>query len=227
ALGFLSIKSAAAQQLLPNSAQLDQGISVSYPTGWSIGQPTLHSWVLLNVPSAQLQSVVPTSQVAIGYLIRVSNADAVSQLTQYENESSVTPTLLTIGGWPAFQRVQLVARHQPGEGERGPFPDPQTVNITTAVAAGNLLVRLEGSLPSDANQQLQSLVLAIGQSLTFSSTGVTIQVQGELKKLQNSTSPATSTGGTGAPAQASALTGSAKSQALIAYADPPIFALQQ
>jgi uncharacterized repeat protein (TIGR01451 family) len=227
ALGFLSIKTAAAQQLLPNSAQLDQGISVSYPSGWSIGQPTLHSWVLLNVPSNQLESVVPTSQVAIGYLIRVSPADAVSQLTQYANESSVAPTFLTIGGWPALQRVQLVARHQPGEGERNPFPDPQTVNITTAVAAGNLLVRLEGSLPSDANQQLQSLVLAIGQSLTFSSTGATTQVQGELKKLQNSTSPATSTGGTGAPAQASALTGGAKSQALIAFADPPIFPLQQ
>jgi hypothetical protein len=28
ALGFFSVKSAAAQQLLPNTAQLDQGISV-------------------------------------------------------------------------------------------------------------------------------------------------------------------------------------------------------
>lgn len=227
ALGFLSVKSAVAQQLLPNTAQLDQGISVRYPSGWSIGQPTLHSWVLLNVPSNQLESVVPTSQVAIGYLIRVSNADAVSQLTQYANESSVAPTFLTIGGWPALQRVQLVARHQPGEGERNPFPDPQTVNITTAVAAGNLLVRLEGSLPSDANQQLQSLVLAIGQSLTFSSTGGTTQVQQELKQLQSSTGAATSTGGTSKPAQASALTGGAKSQALNAFADPPIFPLQQ
>jgi len=167
-IGFLSIEG-TAQQLLPNTLLLDEGISVRYPDGWSVGQPAMHSWVLLNVPADQQQTVEPTVQVAIGYLVRTDADDALSQLTEYENESATPPTLLTIGGWPAFQRVQLVDRSQPGE--RPLFLDPQVVQITTAVAASNLLVRLEASLPSDANQSLQALVLAIGQSLTFSSVG--------------------------------------------------------
>jgi hypothetical protein len=184
-LGFLSTGS-RAQQLLPNTLQIDEGVSVSYPDGWSVGQPAMHSWVLLNVPANQQQTATPTAQVAIGYLVRPSADDAVSQLAQYANESSVSPTQLTIGGWPAFQRVQLVDRQQPGDGPL--FADPQTVEITTAVAANNLLVRLEASLPSDADQTLQGLVLAIGQSLTFNSNGGITQ---KLKK------PGSSPGGRG------------------------------
>ena len=59
------------------------------------------------------------------------------------------------------------------------------VQITTAVAADNLLVRLEGDLPSNADQQLKDLVLAIGQSLMFHSAGNPAQVQQELNKLQS------------------------------------------
>jgi hypothetical protein len=221
-LGFLSIAS-AAQQLLPNTAHLDDGISVRYPDGWSLGTPAQHSWVLLNVPGSELETVVPTAQVAIGYLLRPDAASAVSQLTQYANESSTKSTFLTIDGWPALQRVQLVKRHQPGEGERPPFADPQMVNITTAVAAGNLVVRLEGSLPSNANQQLQSLVLAIGQSLTFSSPGGGPQIQLDLKQLRNAATPPTAPKGNANLADHSALSTGSNIPAFMPAVSPPVF----
>jgi hypothetical protein len=106
----------------------------------------------------------------------------MNQLAEYAKESSQPSTFLAIGGWPALQRVQLVKRPQPGNAPM--FPDRNMVQITTAVAAGNLLIRLEGDLPSDADQQLKDLVLAIGQSLMFQSIGNPAQVQQELDKLQ-------------------------------------------
>lgn len=176
-----------AQAALPYSATLydKKGISISYPDGWSLAQPSLDSWVVLNVPPDQQDTQVPTVRLSIGYLERPDHGDALSQLAEYANESSVSPTFLVIGGWPAMQRVQLVERRFPGDQEDEFFRDVDMLQITTAVAADNLLVRVEGDLPSWADQQLQSLVLSIGQSLAFSSTGDPAQVQQELNQLMN------------------------------------------
>ena len=161
-----------------------KGITLRYPGNWSVGQPTLNSWVILNVPAGHQEAVKPTVRVVIGYLDRTDHADAVSQLAEYAKESSQPSTFLAIGGWPALQRVQLVKRPQPGNAPL--LPDRNMVQITTAVAADNLLVRLEGDLPSNADQQLEDLVLAIGQSLVFQSVGNPGQVQEEVNKLQSS-----------------------------------------
>src|SRR5439155_4700944 len=160
-----------------------KGITMQFPEGWSAAQPTLNSWVILNVPADQQDTATPSVRVLIGYLDRPDHADAVRQLAEYANESRKATTFLTVGGWPALQRVQLVKRPQPSQGPM--FADRNMVQITTAVAAGNLLVRLEAALPSDADQQLKDAVLAIGQSLTFESSGDPAQVEQVLRKLQN------------------------------------------
>jgi hypothetical protein len=156
-------------------------ISVAYPNHWSSLQPTGNSWAIVNVPADRLETAVPSVRILIGYIERTDHADAVSQLAEYANESRTRPTFLTIGGWPAFQRVQVIKRPQ---GEGPPHPDSQMVQITTAIAAGNLLVRLEAGLPSDADEQLKELVLAVGQSLVFSSQGDAENVKQELKRLE-------------------------------------------
>ncbi|MBO0696510.1 MAG: hypothetical protein J2P56_10495, partial [Verrucomicrobia bacterium] len=153
-LTFGTVKAlvAAVQPINPSQALTktlnvgSKGISVRYPENWSTGQPTSSSWVILNVPAAQQNTAKPTVRVLIGYLERIDHADAVSQLAEYANESSQPSTFLVIGGWPALQRVQLVKRPQPGNAP--PFADRNMVQITTAVAADNLLVRLEAQLPS-------------------------------------------------------------------------------
>lgn len=173
----------AAQALKPHTLRIDaeKSITVSYPDLWSVAQPTMNTWVILDVPADQQETVTPTVRVVVGYGERIDHADAVSQLAEFAKESGIPSTFLAIGGWPALQRVQLVKRPQPGEGPQ--FPDRMMVHITTAVAAGNLLVRLEANLPSDADEQLKNLVLSIGQSLAFTSTGDPAQVQQELNEL--------------------------------------------
>jgi hypothetical protein len=158
------------------------GISIRFPENWSTAQPTQNSWVIINVPVEQQDTTTPSVRMMIGYLERSSHADAVSQLAEYANESRKPSTFLAIGGWPGLQRVQLIKRPQPGEGPR--FPDPDMIQITTAVAAGNLLVRIEAGLPSNADQQLKDVVLGIGQSLTFETAGDPAQVQQDLDRLE-------------------------------------------
>jgi hypothetical protein len=170
--------------LLPNTASTGDGISISYPNGWSVTQPTTNTWAIVNEPADQQETVTPSVRLVIGYLARPDHADAVSHLAEYANGSSNPSTFLAIGGWPALQRVQLIERPQPGE-ELPRNPDEQMVDITTAVAAGNLVVRVDAGLPSDADQALKDLVLAIGQSLVFSSTGDPAQVQQELNNLRS------------------------------------------
>lgn len=175
---------AQASKMLTKTVSIGtKGITLRFPENWSVGQPTLNSWVILNVPAGQQKTTKPTVRLVIGYLERTDHTDAVSQLAEYAKESSQPSTFLAIGGWPALQRVQLVKRPQPGNAPV--FPDRNMVQITTAVAADNLLVRLEGDLPSNADQQLKDLVLAIGQSLMFQSAGNPAQVQQELNKLQS------------------------------------------
>ncbi|HXH28601.1 MAG TPA: hypothetical protein VNL37_06110 [Candidatus Polarisedimenticolia bacterium] len=174
----------AAAQALTHTVRLDSAreISVSYPDGWSIARPTPQSWVILDVPADEQETATPTVRILVGYGIRTDHPGAVRELLEYARESSAPSTFLAIGGWPGLQRVQTVMRPQPSQGPLS--PDRRTVRITTAVAAGDLLVRLEAQLPSDADQTLKDLVLAIGRSLVFGSAGDPSEVQQELDTLR-------------------------------------------
>ena len=62
------------------------------------------------------------------------------------------------------------------------------LSITTAVAAGPLLIRCEGSLPPGASQAVAEQVEAIGQHLQFAITGDPEQVDKELEELRSNVS---------------------------------------
>jgi hypothetical protein len=162
--------------------------SIRYPNDWSLTHPTANTWVLLNVPADQLETADATVRVQIGYLLKSDHAGALSELAEIAKEYQRQPTFLGIGGWPAVERVQRLRRPQPSQ---APFhPDPQMVQITTAVAAGSLVIRLDGRLPSNADQPLQDLVLEIGRSLTFASQGDPATVAQEIKSLESAPSGA-------------------------------------
>src|SRR5439155_21992887 len=98
-------------------------------------------------------------------------------------------TFLNIGGWPALQRRYVAPKPQPGE-EEAPLAGKteMELNITTAVAAGDLLVRLDGRLLPDAPAKIADEIEAIGRSLVFPSTGNPAQVDQEIKNLGSSSS---------------------------------------
>ena len=159
------------------------GLSVRYPDGWSEGTQVLTNvWQLVNVPADQQGTVAPTAWINIGGTPRVDHSDAVNQLKSISRESTAPSTFLSIGGWPALQRRSIEARPQPSKGSV--FADERVLRVTTAVAAGSLLVRVEAELPSNADALLIEQAEAIGQSLAFAAAGNPTQTQQELELLR-------------------------------------------
>jgi hypothetical protein len=161
-----------------------QGITIRYPAGWaSPPQQYENMQELVNLPSAQFDgSVSPSVRIQITTVRRTNHQEALRELRDIVTEVSSKPTFLTIGGWPALQRRHLEPRPQPGEVPR--FADKMMMRITTAVAAADLLVRVEAFLPSEANQTLMAQVEAIGRSLGFANVGTPGPSLRELQEIR-------------------------------------------
>ena len=142
--------------------------SVSYPDGWSTIQSGRVT-VIVNVPADQQATLggrfVFTPQVSISTEQRLDNADALEQLDEIVAGAGPTLTKLTVGGWPAVQWRNTV----PWPHAHGQSPVPgSALAINTAIAAGGQLIRLYGSLPSDAPSEIADTISAIETSVMFS-----------------------------------------------------------
>jgi hypothetical protein len=157
----------AANPPLSNSVDINN-FSVSYPDGWSTirsGRVT----VIVGVPADQQATLggkfVFTPQVSVSTEQRLDHADALAQLDDIVAGAGPTLTKLTVGGWPAIQWRNTV----PWPHARGQAPAPgSALAINTVIAAGNQLIRLYGSLPSDAPSDIADTISAIETSVTFS-----------------------------------------------------------
>src|SRR5260370_7273009 len=83
-LGLLSIES-MAQTVLPHTTSIydKKGISVSYPDGWSLAQPALNSWVILNVPADQQDTATPPVRPTIDSSSRKHHSHAPTPLPHH------------------------------------------------------------------------------------------------------------------------------------------------
>ena len=136
------------------------GLHLSYPQNWSVTPSGVTNAVTLTDANR-------TAVVSIYGEPRTSEADALRALAGVASESAAPVTRLTIDGWPALERRELVRRTQPSKGRLS--PDSMVLKVTTAVAAGTRLIRLDAVLPADADQALVDQVVAMGRSLSFSS----------------------------------------------------------
>ena len=157
----------AAPPALTHSVAID-GFSVSYPDGWSTlrsGQLTM----ILNVPADQQATLGPqfifTPQVSISTEQRLDDSDALRQLDEIAAGGGPSLRRLTIGGRPAIQWRTTVP--WPAAQRQAPVSG-SALAINTAIAAGSQLIRLYGSLPSDAPSAIADTIGAIETSVTFS-----------------------------------------------------------
>src|SRR5262249_22308563 len=155
-IALIAVPSPSPAQLpsLPNSLEIKTfGLSLRYPDGWSATR-SANVDMLFNVPAGQLGTLdaharAKVPQITIFTERRTDHAEAVRRLKEIEAEASSPSTFLNIGGWPALQRQHLQPRPQPGQDLPVGDDSGMVLVITTAVAAEDLLVRLEGWLPSD------------------------------------------------------------------------------
>jgi hypothetical protein len=164
---FATSSACAANPPWTNSVAIGN-FSVSYPDGWS----TLQSGrvtMILNVPADQQATLgaqfVYTPQVSISTEQRLDGKDALQQLEEIAAGAGPSLTRLTVGGWPAIQWRKTT----PWPQARGQAPAPgSALVINTAIAAGAQLIRLYGSLPSDAPSTIADTIAAIETSVSFS-----------------------------------------------------------
>ena len=119
--------------------------------------------------------------------------EAVARLKQIAGEWTAPVQWLEIGGWPALERRVLAPR--PRRGPRstvGWEPGEQIVRLTTAVAAGATVVRVEASLDPNDEAELAGEVYAIGRSARFLERGDPDAVRRTLDDLRAEPSPASS-----------------------------------
>lgn len=162
--------SVAEGTLLGQVLETDKGFHLSYPDGWS-ARKVANVYMIFSVSAEDVDTVDlgTIAQVVVHTEQHVNHAAATDRLDQIEAESDTPSTRLNIGGWPALERTQISSAPQPGtpDTDNG---DQQVMLITTAVAADNLLVRLETAAPPNAGAELVEQVLAIGRSLALRST---------------------------------------------------------
>jgi len=181
-----------AQRPLPNRLDIKSGgITLRYPADWSSPPKRFANMdELVNVPADKQDTAEATVRIQITVVTRTDHTEAVRELREIASENTSRPTIVRLGGWPALQRRHLGLREQPGEGPQ--FADKMVLTITTAIAAGDLLVRLEASLPSAASPTLITQVEAIERSISFATQGNTPRTNREILELRRRAVPQSS-----------------------------------
>lgn len=173
----------------------EHGVTMQVSAGWSHHQyANVHE--LLNVPEAQIGKLSPedrdnAAKIRVNALQNRNHSKAVERLGQVAAEYKTPPTFLTIDGWPALQRQTLVPKPERGQEENSAKlsdePRKMLVLVTTAVAVGNAVFRLDGtvSAESPAAQLIAEQMKEIGRQLRFHEVGNPAAAAQEVQELQN------------------------------------------
>ena len=133
--------------------------------------------MIVNVPADQQAALadqfVFTPQVTVSTEQRLDASDALKQLDEIAAGAGAAVAKLTIDGSPAIQWRRAVPWPQRGAQPSSTAKSALTIN--TAIAAGNQLIRLYGSLPADAPSATADAIVTIETSVTFSALRTSIK----------------------------------------------------
>jgi len=176
-----------------NELSID-GITLSYPSDWiADAHPTYATLTKLPAGADTLPTdasqLVDLPQINISRETRLDHADALRRLRDLSLAAGEAATALEIDGWPAVQVRYLTQRAQASQGE--PLGSETVLIVRTAIAADNILLRLEGFLPPDASQALIDETLTIGTSAVFAAHADPSATEQEIQQLQQAISAPT------------------------------------
>ena len=160
------------------------GITLRHPEGWFGTWQGDRGWIV-NAPPEQATgaAVGGLAQVFVTVEHRTDHADAVRRLREIASEFEAPVMYLTIGGWPAMQRQVITAKEQPGA-VGADAQQQQILTITTAIAAGDLLIRADARMAPDVGEETKQQVLAIESSIGIKTAGDNAQSQRDIEELQ-------------------------------------------
>jgi hypothetical protein len=183
---LLAVSSAAnSAELLTKSLAIDRlGFTLHYPESWSGVAQDDHAW-MVNAPLEQATgpNLDSLAQIFVTTEHRTNHAEAVNRLREICSEYQTTCTYLAIGGWPAMQREVIAPKEEPGAQEE-PANEEMMLYITTAIAAGDLLIRAEGRMPASVSEQVKTQVRAIENGTSLRVVGNPKETQSFIQELQ-------------------------------------------
>ncbi len=173
------------------SFQLEAGAgSFQYPLSW-FPQSYANVHELWNMTPDKL-AVLDADERDTVARIRMSltpctdHAEALRRLREIEAEWGMTSSYVVIGGWPALERKVLVPK--PQEGDESNFAPQWLVMVTTAVASGSTVVRVDGFAPETASPEIIAQMQSIGRTFTPATSGDPQQAANEAQQLHDSVS---------------------------------------
>jgi hypothetical protein len=191
----LRAQSQAAQERTSQSQTFrlaDRGGSIAYPSGWSpMHYDNVHE--LWNATPDSMAQLSPEQRESIARIETnvipcTNHAEALRRLREIEAEWGMTSQFLTVGGWPALQRRQLVPRPEARTRSKTAPAPSRLYMITTAIAAGNTLIRLDGFAPESAPPNVLNQMEKIGRELRPDVSGDPTEASKEVEELRKSRS---------------------------------------
>ena len=162
------------------------GVTFVRPAEWESvpGQFSNLTELRRNLPQALGPGGVPTeARILISVEVTRSPMEPLQALEEIALESDVEPTFLEIGGWPALQRRVQRPVEKPQSIPGRPFSATYW-RVTTAVAAGNRLLRMEAMISEGLPDQLTEAE-EIGRSSLFPTRGNPSEVDREINRLRS------------------------------------------
>ena len=162
---------------------LKSGFSVFYTEGWSPVPPKYSNADELVARAEEKKDSPVLARILITTERRRDFADSLKRLADITSERAEKPTFLKIGGWPALERTfraRLPVRGQ----VRPPEGEDFVTWTTTAISAGDTLLRLEGTLAIAADPKLAREALAIGRTARFKQQGDPEEVNKAIEMLR-------------------------------------------
>lgn len=159
-------------------------ISISYPMAWSLARIQYRNARELVTPPEKQDEVVVYARMLITTETQSDHKSAVRRLGEIAAEFNVPTNFLGIGGWPALERSLIAPILHPGDSQQDNPGDKLVAPlITTAIAMGNLVFRLETAFAPETSNDLIEQAIAIGRSATFRASGNSSETEREIQQL--------------------------------------------
>jgi hypothetical protein len=165
---------------------LAREVAVDFPESWVVQQDTRDT-LLATHTMAGAKS--PDATMTVHLERRRTHEEALQRLAQFATEHPPEPGWRVLAGWPALERKVSVAFQYPGQEEQMPrgHADETSLRVTTAIAAGTLVIRFQTLLQPDANPKIADEALEIGRTVDVP-RGDAVKSEEEVRRLREGAS---------------------------------------
>jgi hypothetical protein len=179
---------AAAGAAARGAARISDKLTAPAPEPWLIMPARMRNLIELVLPATAQRPETERVRVAITTEARTDHAEAVKRLKQIAAERRGQLGYVEICGWPALERRATVELARPlserNDGQEMGGPPEQATVVTVAVAAGEQIVRYEGTMKPGAPPAEADQVAALERKLECAAKPPAGQTPRDLKALK-------------------------------------------